>query len=201
MPFAQLLLSSLPNRRFTPEQDAAEQLRQKEALARVSAAAEAFHKSPTAETMVDLERAVFGNVAHRDMPETFTRLGLQASAFLPFLGVPAEGRGLKRCDTGAAAAEMLMQLVAHGVAPREATLGALEATLTGDSKDARRNAACVLAYCDLKQGSTTVQARRAHAVLRMSTTATLSSVEPAGLVTFTVKVRASKLLPPGRGML
>lgn len=155
-PFANVLLASLPSRQFTPEQDAAEQRRLHEAAARVRGAKEAFDAAPTKETMVALEGALFGNVARRDMPETFARLGFEASAWMPFLGTPAEGRGLKRIEYGAAAAAMLKQLIALGGVPRDPALEALREVLKGPSKDVRYYAASVLAYCDLTEGNTEV---------------------------------------------
>lgn len=153
-PFASTLLATLPRTRFTPEQDEAERQRLLAAKAHVEAAMEAFRKAPTPESMAHFERMLFGHVAHRNMPETFSRLGLEARMFTPFLGVPAAGRGYKRVDYGGAAASLLMQLIAQGPAPRDATLEALRALLTSSLKDARRNAAQVLTYCDLTLGST-----------------------------------------------
>lgn len=155
-PFASVALATLPGRRFTPAQDEAERVRLAEAAARVDAAMEAFRAAPSAASMAHLERMIFGHVARRDMQKSFARLGLDPAALLPFLDVPPEGRGYKRTDHGGSAACLLMQLLQQGAVPKEPTVSALRAVLLGPSKDARRNAAEVLAYCDLSEGNTEV---------------------------------------------
>ncbi|MFO0714081.1 MAG: hypothetical protein U0353_29760 [Sandaracinus sp.] len=130
--------------------------RVREGRAAVARAVAAFRGAPNVGSFLQLDRTLHGQLAQRHHRDALAAAALTAETLMPFLEVPASGRGYERTDPGRAAAGFLAYLVQLGLAPREHVIELLRPRLRERNKAVRTNVAHALVEIDLASGSAAV---------------------------------------------